>query len=454
MPFKFNPFTGNFDLDGDVTINPKTAITPAPTDELLIADASDSYKVRKATAYDVLTYGQKDLNIGTLDFLFQANFAIGFTTNAKLYGQYLFVLSATIQLLIIDVSDPANPFLAGQLAGATSAFDLKQAGSLCFAFEANRLRVYDVSKVGSPTLLYGPTAAAGNVRCSSAADIAGSYLYTYNPNTTEFHAINMTDPNLPVKISTISTSAFTNLQHSIVYDDNVVFASGNSVLNAYDVSNPESIVLLSSLNTTTLSTSIDRIYSMKSLGSFLYCNCRITGTTNLALVILNKSNPASITEGSITQLNTNTIPNVPNLELFFPFCVLNGLLALSPNYHFFDVRYFDAPVLQQEFYIQTSTNFTMNMNGNNFYDIGFAGVDAYIIFGTNVSNALVGTVQAGKVEAYGEVAAGSVNVRGAMTCRDQASFQSDLSAKNVQAKNEVTAYRYRQLLRYMYMMGG
>ena len=416
MAYSFNPFTGNFD-------------------------------------YYLPQNG--DLNLGSLQFQYQANFPIGFTTNAKLYGQYLFVLSATYSLLIIDVSDPYAPFMTGGVAAANSAFDLRQAGSLCFTFEPNRLRVFDVSKVGSPSLLYGPTAAAGNVRCSSAGDVAGEFIYTYNPNTTQFHIIQIVDPTLPIESANISTSAFTSLQHAIAFDDNVVYASANGVLQAFDVSNPESIVLLSSLTTTGLTRSIDRIYTIKSLGSFLYCNARETTTNQPVLLIINKTNPASMTAASITDLSGSAVTLTPNVELFFPFAGVNSSDG-NQLVDFFDVRQNDAPARVQTFSEGGGSlggGFQFNLSGNNFYDIAFGGVDAYILFGTNVSNALVGTVQAGKVEAYGEVAAGFVNVRGSITVRDHASFQDEVAAFNLTTKNEITAYRYRQIMRYLMMMG-
>jgi len=460
MGFKFNPFTGNFDLDGDVTINPKTAITPAPADEILVADASDSFAVRKTTLADALVYGQKDLNIGTLDPVFQVDLAVAFCTNAKLYGQYLYILSATVQLVIIDVSNPTGLFLAGQLAGGSSAYNLKNNGSLIASFESNRLRVYSIANVSAPTLLYGPTAAAGNVRSSSDGAFEGSLIYTYNPLTTEFHVIDVSDPALPVQVGAISTGAFTNLQHSFVNAGHYVYATANGIIQVFDVTNPESIVLTSTLNTTTLSSNISQILSIRSLNSFLYCAAKIATTNQPSLLIINKSNPAALTEASLTPLGTSGVSlfqfsgQLANLELFFPFVGINyNYDGLGSNLtDFYDVRYYDAPVHKQSL-VSTYQSFTFSLVGNNYYEVDLSGVHSFVLFGTNVSNALVGSVQAGRVEAYGEVSAGFVNVRGSLTCRDNASFQEQLSAKNVQAKNEVTAYRYRQLMRYLMMMG-
>lgn len=417
MAFTFNPFTGKLD------------VIPAPAE---------------------------DLNTSNLRFEYQTSFPIGFTTNARLYGQYLYVLAATNQLAIIDVSNPFGPFLAGNITGSASHFSLRQSGNYLFTFETNRLRVYDISNPATASLLYGPTAAAGNVRSSSDGDVAGSYVYTYKPSTTEFHVIDVADPLIPIEVSTISTTTFSNLAHTHAYDNDVVYSSANGVLQAYDVSNPESLVLLSSLTLTGLSTSIDRIYSIKPLGSFLYCSARITTTNQPALLILNKTNPAAMTEESITPLGTSGVSLVtltPNLELFFPFAAINYYFdGTSSNIEFYDIRQYDAPEFKQDF-ASGSTGFQFSVIGNNYYEVSFAGVDAYILFGTNVSNAVVGTVQAGTVAAYGEVTAGKVNIRGDLACRNDGWFQNKLNGREITAQEELNAYHYRNVLRYMMMMG-
>lgn len=413
MPYTFNPFTGNF---------------------------------------DVVNAAAEDLNTSNLRFEFQVNFPVAFTTNAKLYGEYLFIISAN-SFVILDVSNPFGPFLAGQVAGASSAFNLRQAGNNVFTFEPNRLRVYDVTNPGSPSLLYGPTAAAGNVRSGSDGEVVGNYVYTYKPSTTEFHVIAAGDPTLPVEVSTISSGAFTNLQYGVATESNVTFISGNGILQAYDVTNPESITLLSTLTLTGLSSSIDRILSMKSLGSFLYCSARLTGSNQPALLIVNKTTPTAMTEASITPLGSpgDVITTASNLELFFPFCAVNYSSGSLATIEFYDVRDYTAPTLSQQF-VPGTTNFTFSTMGNNFYDIGFTGVDAYILFGTNVSQAFIGSAQVGRADVYGEVSAGFVNTK-TLSCRGPSWFQSSLMSKSLSAKDEVIAYRYRQIMRYLMMMG-
>lgn len=401
----------------------------------------------------------EDLNTGNLRFVHQVDLGVGFTTNSRLFGQYLFIISATVQLVIIDVSNPTGLFLAGSLAGASSAWNIRNAGALIATFETNRLRMYDISNISSPTLLYGPTAVAGNVRSSTDGAFEGSMIYTYKPNTVEFHVIGVNDPSQPVQVGAIAASAAAAVQHTFVVDGKYAYASANGVLNVYDISNPESIVLTSSLNTTTLSENIDRILSMKALNSFLYCSARVSGTGQPALLILNKSNPALLTEESMTLLGTSGLSiwglsgQITNLELFFPFVGVcyyyDGASCLT---EFYDVRYYDAPVFMQSFE-SSYQSFTMSLIGNNYYEVDFSGVHSFILFGSNVSNVLAGSVQAGRVEAYGEVSAGFVNVRGSLTCRDDASFQKRLTSRSLQAKNEVTAYRYRQLMRYLLMLG-
>jgi hypothetical protein len=404
------------------------------------------------------TEPSEDLNTGNLRFVFQADLAVPFCTNAKLFGKYLVIINAVSPSFnIIDVSSPTGLFLVGSVTGTAAAFNLKNAGSLVATFESNRLRIYDISVPAVPVLLYGPTAAAGNVRSSSDGVFEGALIYTYKPSTTEFHVIDTTDPNLPVQVGAISTSAFTNLQHSFVTDTHVAYASGNGTLSAFNVVNPESIVLYSTLNTTTLSQNIDRIYQMRSEGSFLYCLSRIATTNQPALMIINKTNPAAMVEESITPLGTSGLSVISSLnsgmELFFPFCGVTYIYdGSSARTDFFDIRDYSAPSLSQSF-LSGYQSFTFSLVGNNYYEVDLSGVHSYILFGTNVSNALVGSVQAGRVEAYGEVSAGFVNVRGSLTCRDNASFQEAVSSKNLQAKNEVTAYRYRQIMRYLMMMG-
>lgn len=400
---------------------------------------------------------QEDLNLGTLRFVYQTTFPVSFALTAEITGKYLYIGGVFPTLAVIDVSDPQGPFLVSTASfSGGSPFSFSQQGNYLYGFQNGLLSVFNLQVIASPTVLYSPVAAS-NVGSGSFGDISGQFIYSVRSKTSAiFQAVDISEPSSPIRRGSASTSALP-LVGGCLYDNGTVYIGTLTGIQAFDVRDVDNIILLSSIDLSILTENITVIGVIKQSGSFLYINCANAANDNF-LVIINKNNPTSMSVASITTtgLGADGYDNsiVQQILVFFPFVAINLLSTTNQVIRFYDVRSSTAPVLKQSFDDQ-GFSFIFFITGNQILTVALSGVASYILFGSNVSNVEVGSFTAGTGNVIGEIRAGRGLISGQLAVRNDLSAEGRItSSMGVQAFDEVNAYKFRDLLRYFYLMGG
>lgn len=402
---------------------------------------------------------QEDLNLGSLRQVFQFELSVAFGLCAELSGQYLYFSSAG-NVAMIDMSNPFGPFLTDNVViTGLSILQLTQVGNYLIGFSSNRLCIFDVSDPANMLSVYTPTAALGNVRSGNFGDTSGQFIYTTKGSSpaNTVQVVDFSDPTAPYTRGTISAAANTPA-NGMIFDNGNLYCGSSTVLQAFDVSDPDSLVLLSSLSLSTLPEAITAVHYIRSAGSFLYLGCS-NAALDTYLVIVNKNDPTAMVIESITPVGLAadgySRTTFVCLQLFFPFV---GVLVENPGLEaevkIYDVRQFDAPEFKQTIPVATSFLY-WSILGNQMVSVGLSAVRSYILFGTNVSNANIGSFTAGSGNVIGEVKAGKATIVGPLTARDDMSVGRSISAgSRITSQRGVMAQKTRDLLRLIYMLGG
>jgi hypothetical protein len=140
-------------------------------------------------------------------------FTPGPAQKVKVAGNYAYIAAQTAGLLVVDVTDPGAPFLAGSVA-TTSARDVDVSGSYAYVADgAGGLRVIDISVPQSPQIV--GTYAWGANTMATAVSVAGGpaggnpYLYafvldSYSSTTSAIRIVNVASPATPSLVTTFS----------------------------------------------------------------------------------------------------------------------------------------------------------------------------------------------------------------------------------------------------------
>jgi hypothetical protein len=185
-------------------------------------------------------------------------------------GDYLYHALDGVGVKVIDVSDPYNPFVAGEYSYDCNAYDIDSHGNLIFVFDSDHyITIFDVSDPSHPdslssyalnatprgisvmdTILYAALydegleilsiADPGNLTYlgsyDAAADIYDVYvqdsLAFISVDNTGIQVLNVSDPAAPVFIS---QGPYLNFGYDITIKDSVCFVRGGYVI-AYNIS--------------------------------------------------------------------------------------------------------------------------------------------------------------------------------------------------------------------------
>ena len=203
-----------------------------------------------------------------------------------LIGNYAYIACSWAGFEVIDISDPSSPTKVDSThsgSGVAVAFEFANG----YGFLANResgIRVFDVSDPANPVHVTTYSTSASNAWASSIT-VNGNYLYVgieHSPYGME--VFDISNPAVQNKVATISG---TNSVYSIAKDGNYVYHSGQweNTFNVVDVSDPSDPVRVGSGFPT----------HGDPWGIAVSGNLAFLGERSYGLQILDISNPASPT---------------------------------------------------------------------------------------------------------------------------------------------------------------
>ncbi|MFA5187424.1 MAG: beta-propeller fold lactonase family protein, partial [Patescibacteria group bacterium] len=192
--------------------------------------------------------------------------------NIQVAGRYAYIAhSASQDLYVVDVSNPATPYVVGTLnLGANGDADLFLAGSYLYTNKINGFNVVDISNPISPTIVTSVTEAGSTV--GSGIYVQGAYLYV---NTVDYKMsiYNISNPAQPF----LTTSTYTGV------DGRRVVVNGS---NAYVTGNSGSLAIVNIASSTT--PTLDAIYSglmwgygLAKAGRYLYVSSGSDGALRI-----------------------------------------------------------------------------------------------------------------------------------------------------------------------------
>ncbi len=151
-------------------------------------------------------------------------------------------------LLVVDISDPANPVARGYCATGGTAEDVYVSGSYAYIADGtNGLRVVNISNPDAPT----PVGIYNTAGTALGVVVEGSYAYV-SDGTNGLQILDISTPSSPVLpsggtngwLNTAGTASETVLSGGYAY-----IADGGAGLQVVNVSNPAQPVLTGTLNT-------------------------------------------------------------------------------------------------------------------------------------------------------------------------------------------------------------
>jgi hypothetical protein len=159
-------------------------------------------------------------------------------------GNYAFLADQDYGLLIIDISDPANPTLLGTYDVPSYTKNVVVSGDYAFvADDHSGLYVIDIADPENPSLL-GSYDTPG--RCYDIA-VAGDYAYVAD-FTAGLHVFDISDPAIPDSVGNYETPATFAAKGVKVSGDYAFVADGDG-LRVIDISDPLNPALLGSYTT-------------------------------------------------------------------------------------------------------------------------------------------------------------------------------------------------------------
>ena len=158
-------------------------------------------------------------------------------------GSYAFVADRQSGLQIVDISDPAEPGLAGNYRTAGYGYGVFVRDNFVYVAEGagnDGLRVVDISNIAEPALVGGI-----NTTCAYNVEVEGDLAYIAESNT-GLHIIDISDPEDPSHVSTCNTPG--NSWNLKIAGDLVYIADLESGMQIIDISDPEQPDIIGSFN--------------------------------------------------------------------------------------------------------------------------------------------------------------------------------------------------------------
>ncbi|MEZ4959360.1 MAG: hypothetical protein R2830_06045 [Saprospiraceae bacterium] len=193
------------------------------------------------------------------------------------HGNYAYLTDYDLGTFnVIDISDPANPFVTGSLAGVNGAIAVQ--GNYAYAVKNSTIKVINVADPANP-ILSGSLAAGSDL---VAVAVQGNYAYVVDYNSEELKVIDVSNPASPSVSGSLNVGGppiSVAVEGSHVY----VVGSDSQVFKVIDVSNPASPSLSGSL---TIGYGAGTVVVQ---GSYAY----VIGLFSLGLKVIDVSNPGS-----------------------------------------------------------------------------------------------------------------------------------------------------------------
>ena len=219
-------------------------------------------------------------------------------------GRYAYVGSSTnpANLYIIDVSNPTSPTIVStSITGVNIISSLTLNGNYLYTFSTgSQAKVFDVSKPTSPVQV-----GAGTMY--GASSIAqGRYIYTVNPNGSQFQIVDTANQVAPVVVGQTSSGLSYPLNVSVVGRYAYV-VSGTGGLTIIDVSNPATPTTISTITNGLNSSGTNAGKALVVQGRYVYIADRLSAR----LAVFDVSNPNDPrfvgATGGVALLNTLAI---------------------------------------------------------------------------------------------------------------------------------------------------
>jgi hypothetical protein len=154
-------------------------------------------------------------------------------------GNYAYVTANEDGLVVVDVSDPAHPMIAGSVdtPGYCTGVEVRDG----FAFvAAEGLQVIDVSDPANPLL-----AAVGGSAYSYDVALLGDFAYM----AASWSGLRIVDVSDPLHPSTVGSVALHDDAHAVAVDGGIAYvADGYAGLTIVDVSNPHAPAILGAVD--------------------------------------------------------------------------------------------------------------------------------------------------------------------------------------------------------------
>jgi len=169
----------------------------------------------------------------------------GFLTAVSVEGDYAYVLDTGLdKLLVIDVSDPANPIIVGSVNATGLSDSIAVANGYAYVLADGGLQVVDISTPTAPEIV-----GSSNIGSSNHISVANGYAYVARPGG--LHIIDISTPTTPVVVGSVNISYPTDVTvengYAYVVDSNYSNPQ-DSGLKVIDISSPIAPVIVGSVS--------------------------------------------------------------------------------------------------------------------------------------------------------------------------------------------------------------
>ena len=196
-------------------------------------------------------------------------------------GNYTYATNPT-SLVVIDVSNPANPVVVGTTtSGLSGAGELSVQGNYAYVINgsADSIQVFNISNPAAPVNI-GSVSTGANPAIS--LNVQGNYLYSVSYGNNNLQVFNISNPAAPVSVGSTSVTTPWSITVQGIYA--YVVTSGTNLLQVINVSNPAAPFVENFIG-------VDPgPYSVYIQGSYAY----VASDAGTALQIVNISNPVNI----------------------------------------------------------------------------------------------------------------------------------------------------------------
>ena len=163
-----------------------------------------------------------------------------FATSTTLHGDQLFVADFTSSLQILDVSEPTTPALLASYAPAGTPFDVAVEGNTAYlAMGANQVEIVDVTDPAAPAYV-----ATANLGAPNALEVRGTTAYVATNSPVGLAIYDLSNPASPALIGSCTTLGGTFTIDVEVAGDRAFLAQSGQTIQTIDISDPTNPVVV------------------------------------------------------------------------------------------------------------------------------------------------------------------------------------------------------------------